>query len=63
MKKYERIISSIASLSSIRMLIGATSTIYMIDSGVELYHIGMIKSMQAVIILVFGLLLECLLHL
>ncbi|MGQ8820980.1 MFS transporter [Bibersteinia trehalosi] len=55
MKKYERIISSIASLSSIRMLIGATSTIYMIDSGVELYHIGMIKSMQAVIILVFGL--------
>lgn len=54
MKGYDKIISSITSLSSIRMLIGATSTIYMLDSGVELYQIGIIKSMQAVVILLFG---------
>lgn len=54
MKGYEKIVSSIVSVSSIRMLIGATSTIYMLDNGVALYEIGMIKSVQAVVILLFG---------
>lgn len=57
MKSYDKIIGSIASVSAVRMLIGVTSTVYMIDSGVGLYQIGMIKSMQAVVILLFGFLI------
>lgn len=54
MYKYKRLILSEVSVSSTRMLIGASSTIYMIISGLSLYQVGIIKSFQALIILALG---------
>lgn len=54
MKGYEKIIISMVSMSSVRMLIGAASTIYMVSAGVSLYEIGLIKSTQAVAMILLG---------
>lgn len=52
--RYKRLILSEVSVSSTRMLIGASSTIYMIFSGLSLYQVGIIKSFQAIVILALG---------
>lgn len=54
MKLYEKIITSCVSTSATRMLIGATSTVYMLISGINLYEVGVIKSVQAILIFVLG---------
>ncbi|MDG6457500.1 MFS transporter [Glaesserella parasuis] len=54
MNNYEKIIASYVSTSSARMLIGASSTVYMLISNISLYQIGLIKSLQAIIILFLG---------
>lgn len=54
MLNYNKIITSLVAVSSTRMLIGASSTIYMLVSGLNLYDVGVIKSVQALVILFFG---------
>lgn len=51
---YKTIICSYVSFSSMRMLIGASSTVYMLASGLSLFDVGMIKSSQAIAMLVLG---------
>lgn len=51
---YKSIIFSYVSFSSMRMLIGASSTVYMLASGLTLFDVGMIKSSQAIAMLVLG---------
>lgn len=55
MKAYDKIIISLVSTSSSRMLIGAVSTLYMLVSGLTIYDVGIIKGVQAVLIFIFGL--------
>lgn len=54
---YDKLIVSNVSVNFTRMLIGASSTIYMVVSGLNLYQIGLIKSFQAAIIVLLGLLI------
>lgn len=54
MQAYQKIIVSYVSASATRMLIGASSTIYMLVSGINLYEVGLIKSIQAILIFVLG---------
>lgn len=54
MRNYEKIITSYVASSSTRMLIGASSTVYMLISHISLYEVGLIKSLQAILILLLG---------
>lgn len=53
MNNYKKLIFSIVS-SSTRMLIGASSAIYMVNHNADLYDIGLMKSIQAILILILG---------
>lgn len=54
MKNYEKLIFSMVAASSARMLIGSISVVFMLTAGISLAEIGIIKSSQAGLLLLFG---------
>lgn len=55
MKSYNKILFSMSSFSSVRMITGAVSVIYMFTSGLGLDSIAYVKSLQAIVTLCFSL--------
>ncbi len=55
MKSYNKIILSMSAFSSVRMITGAISVIYMFTSGLGLNSIAYVKVLQAIVTLCFSL--------
>ncbi|NCT56483.1 MAG: MFS transporter [Legionella sp.] len=55
MKSYNKILFSMSAFSSVRMITGAISVIYMFTSGLGLDSIAYVKTLQAIVTLCFSL--------